>query len=122
MFIRIIFRYDLSSFIIYCLQTDTDWVVDEEFSDQDETLSVADVAQPYWQKRAGPTFWCHIDARHPSIQHFFSNVQWLHPAVSVALLDEKRLISDRMKHLLYEVLFLLFFVFLLILLTSSRTF
>lgn len=32
-----------------------------------------------------------------------SNAQWLHPAISVALRDESKLISDRMKHLLYEV-------------------
>ncbi|GAA0156869.1 transporter [Lithospermum erythrorhizon] len=28
---------------------------------------------------------------------------WLHPAISIALKDESRLISDRMRHLLYEV-------------------
>ncbi|KAG0610700.1 hypothetical protein M758_7G084800 [Ceratodon purpureus] len=85
------------------IQIDTEWPMDEGFSDNDDTLSVADLAQPYWQMRAGPTFWCHVDARHPKIQQFFLNAQWLHPAVSGALRDEKRLISDRMKHLLYEV-------------------
>lgn len=85
------------------LQGESEWQLDEEFSDQDDTLSVADVAQPYWKKRAGPTFWCHVDSRHPKVQHLFLNAQWLHPAVSVGLRDEKRLISDRMKHLLYEV-------------------
>jgi hypothetical protein len=86
------------------LQNDTEWPMEEGFSDCDDAeLSVADVAHPYWERRAGPTFWCHVDARHPRIQHFFLNAQWLHPAVSVALRDEKRLISDRMKHLLYEV-------------------
>lgn len=85
--------------------------MDEGFSDYDDTeLSVADLAHPYWQMRAGPTFWCHVDARHPKIQQFFLNAQWLHPAVSVALRDEKRLISDRMKHLLYEVPLLCFFL------------
>ncbi|KAL0305539.1 UNVERIFIED_CONTAM: hypothetical protein Sradi_5971200 [Sesamum radiatum] len=29
--------------------------------------------------------------------------QWLHPAIRTALRDESKLISDRMKHLLYEV-------------------
>ena len=86
--------------------------MDEGFSDNDDSLSVADIALPYWQMRAGPTFWCHVDARHPKIQQFFLNAQWLHPAVSVALRDEKRLISDRMKHLLYEVLLRLCFSFL----------
>lgn len=91
----------------YYAQNDTEWPTEEGFSDCDDAeLSVADVAHPYWERRAGPTFWCHVDARHPRIQHFFLNAQWLHPAVSVALRDEKRLISDRMKHLLYEVKFL----------------
>lgn len=89
--------------LFQAVQTDTEWPTDEVFSDNDDSLSVADIAQPYWQGRAGPTFWCHVDARHPKIQQFFQTAQWLHPAVSVALRDEKRLISDRMKHLLYEV-------------------
>lgn len=78
--------------------------MDDGYEDEDDTLSVAELAHPYCQTRAGPTFWCHVDARHPKIQAFLSNAYWLHPAVSVALRDEKRLISDRMKHLLYEVL------------------
>lgn len=79
------------------------WGNDDILSDEDDSLAVADVAYPYWQKRNGPTFWCHVDARHSNIAKFFGSTCWLHPAVSVALRDEKRLISDRMKHLLYEV-------------------
>ncbi|KAG0603075.1 hypothetical protein M758_10G064500 [Ceratodon purpureus] len=86
------------------VQGDPMWCNGEsELSDEDESLTAADLAQPYWQKRNGPTFWCHVDARHPNIQKTLANSCWLHPAVSVALRDEKRLISDRMKHLLYEV-------------------
>jgi hypothetical protein len=44
-----------------------------------------------------------VDARHPNILSWLANSQWLHPAISGALRDETRLISDRMKHLLYEV-------------------
>ena len=80
------------------------WPMDDDYEDEDDTLSVAELAHPYHQSRAGPIFWCHVDARHPKIQTFLSNAYWVHPAVSVALRDEKRLISDRMKHLLYEVL------------------
>jgi hypothetical protein len=103
LFFVLAFFDKLVGWLFFCLQTDTEWPTDEVFSDNDDSLSVADIAQPYWQGRAGPTFWCHVDARHPKIQQFFQTAQWLHPAVSVALRDEKRLISDRMKHLLYEV-------------------
>jgi hypothetical protein len=44
-----------------------------------------------------------VDARHSNILSWLANSQWLHPAISAALRDETRLISDRMKHLLYEV-------------------
>ena len=88
----------------FCNQSDPVWCNGEsDASDDDDSLTAAELAQPYWQGRAGPTFWCHVDARHPNIQKTLANSRWLHPAVSVALRDEKKLISDRMKHLLYEV-------------------
>ncbi|GMY05797.1 Mg2+ transporter protein, Zinc transport protein [Fagus crenata] len=62
--------------------------------DDEADLTIADLAAPYWEHPAGPIWWCH----------------WLHPAVSLALKDESRLISERMKHLLYEVDFLLPYV------------
>ncbi|KAL2641625.1 hypothetical protein R1flu_009212 [Riccia fluitans] len=68
-----------------------------------EYLTVADQAAPYWQSPVGPTWWCHVDPRHPHIQSWLIQSQWLHPAISAALRDESRLISDRMKHLYYEV-------------------
>ncbi|KAG0566003.1 hypothetical protein KC19_7G030700 [Ceratodon purpureus] len=89
--------------LFQAVQGDPMWCHDDAASDDDESLTVADLAHPYWQKRAGPTFWCHVDARHPNVVKLLTNPCWLHPAVSVALRDEKRLISDRMKHLLYEV-------------------
>ena len=74
--------------------------------DDEADLTVADLAAPYWEHPAGPIWWFHVCAGHPSIQAWLSNAQWLHPAVSLALKDESRLISERMKRLLYEVDFL----------------
>ncbi|KAL7211497.1 hypothetical protein ACSBR2_014377 [Camellia fascicularis] len=70
--------------------------------DEDD-LTVADLAAPYWERPGGPRWWCHVVAGHPFVDAWLRNAQWLHPAISIALRDESRLISDRMKHLLYEV-------------------
>lgn len=70
--------------------------------DEDD-LTVADLAAPYWERPGGPRWWCHVVACHPFVDAWLRNAQWLHPAISIALRDESRLISDRMKHLLYEV-------------------
>ncbi|KAM5577852.1 hypothetical protein ABKV19_008271 [Rosa sericea] len=64
--------------------------------DEDDYFTVADLA-------ARPVWWCHVLAGHPSVDAWLRNAHWLHPAVSLALTDENLLISDRMKHLLYEV-------------------
>ncbi|CAA2963620.1 uncharacterized protein LOC111372077 isoform X2 [Olea europaea subsp. europaea] len=74
-----------------------------EFTDEEDDMTVADIAAPYWERPTGPTWWCHVDASHPFINTWLSNAQWLHPAISIALRDESKLISERMKHLLYEV-------------------
>ncbi|KAI8002043.1 hypothetical protein LOK49_LG09G02209 [Camellia lanceoleosa] len=70
--------------------------------DEDD-LTVADLAAPYWERPGGPRWWCNVVAGHPFVDAWLRNAQWLHPAISIALRDESRLISDRMKHLLYEV-------------------
>ncbi|CAL5410085.1 unnamed protein product [Camellia sinensis] len=70
--------------------------------DEDD-LTVADLAAPYWERPGGPRWWCHVVAGHPFVDVWLRNAQWLHPAISIALRDESRLISDRMKHLLYEM-------------------
>ncbi|CAA2963621.1 uncharacterized protein LOC111372077 isoform X3 [Olea europaea subsp. europaea] len=75
-----------------------------EFTDEEDDMTVADIAAPYWERPTGPTWWCHVDASHPFINTWLSNAQWLHPAISIALRDESKLISERMKHLLYEEL------------------
>ncbi|KAL2466678.1 Magnesium transporter CorA-like family protein [Abeliophyllum distichum] len=76
---------------------------DIEVTDEEDDMTVADVAAPYRERPTGPTWWCHVDASHPVICTWLSNAQWLHPAISIALRDESKLISERMKHLLYEV-------------------
>ncbi|KAL3677815.1 hypothetical protein R1sor_020771 [Riccia sorocarpa] len=78
-------------------------MLNETCSEDCENLTVADQAAPYWQKPVGPTWWCHVDPCHPHINSWLMEAQWLHPAISAALLNESRLISDRMKHLYYEV-------------------
>ncbi|XP_031398338.1 uncharacterized protein LOC116208893 isoform X2 [Punica granatum] len=86
------------------VQVDAGWTTQQiESMDDDEDVTVADLAAPYWERPAGPVWWCHLQAGHPSVEAWLSNAQWLHPAISLALRDEGRLISERMKHLLYEV-------------------
>ncbi|MBA0778760.1 hypothetical protein Gotri_006581 [Gossypium trilobum] len=74
-----------------------------EWIDNEDDLTVADLAAPYWERPAGPIWWCHLAAGNPTVVSWLNNAQWLHPAVSLALRDESKLISERMKHLLYEV-------------------
>jgi hypothetical protein len=94
--------------LVQNLQMDADLTLRQfESMDDEADLTVADLAAPYWEHPAGPIWWCHVYPGHPSIQAWLSSAQWLHPAVSLALKDESRLISERMKHLLYEVDFLL---------------
>ncbi|KAL9681998.1 hypothetical protein QQ045_013791 [Rhodiola kirilowii] len=74
-----------------------------DLTEDEDDVAVADAATPYWQKPVGPTWWCNVAAGHPYVNAWLANAQWLHPAISVALRDESRLISERMKYLLYEV-------------------
>nr|GME13047.1 uncharacterized protein LOC109188096 [Ipomoea batatas] len=90
--------------LLQTVQIDADWASQPfDFTDEEDDVTVADVAAPYWERPVGPTWWCHVAADHPFINAWLSNAQWLHPAISVALRDESKLISERMKHLLYEV-------------------
>lgn len=92
--------------LVQMVQVDENWASQQICLTEDEDdFTVADVAAPYWERPAGPTWWCHVNPAHQSIQSWLSNAQWLHPAISIALRDENRLISDRMKYLLYEVIF-----------------
>lgn len=90
--------------LVQNVQVDVAWALQPiNFSDDEDDVTVADVAAPYWERPVGRTWWCHVDAGHPNISAWLSNAQWLHPAISIALRDESKLISERMKHLLYEV-------------------
>lgn len=89
--------------IVQTVQADSGWACQEFGVDDEDDFTVAGLAAPYWERPAGPIWWCHVSAGHPSVDAWLRNAQWLHPAVSLALRDESRLISDRMKHLLYEV-------------------
>uniref|UniRef100_A0A2P2KGR7 Uncharacterized protein MANES_17G065600 n=1 Tax=Rhizophora mucronata TaxID=61149 RepID=A0A2P2KGR7_RHIMU len=96
--------WDRISELVQAVQTDASWAADQlELMHDEDSLTVADLAAPYWEHPAGPVWWCHVDASHPSVQNWLSNAQWLHPAISLALRDEGRLISEQMKYLLYEV-------------------
>ncbi|XWS12413.1 hypothetical protein CRYUN_Cryun37aG0087600 [Craigia yunnanensis] len=90
--------------LVKTVQINAGWASQQfELMDNEYDLTVADLAAPYWESPAGPIWWCHMAAGHPSVVAWLNNAQWLHPAVSLALRDESRLISERMKHLLYEV-------------------
>lgn len=90
--------------LVQTAKIDDDWPAQQVGLPDDELgPTVADLAAPYWERAAGPTWWCHVDAGHTSVQAWLNNAKWLHPAISLALRDESRLISERMKHILYEV-------------------
>ncbi|KAM5580045.1 hypothetical protein ABKV19_009670 [Rosa sericea] len=96
--------WDRISELVQTVQVDDGWDSQPmEFASDEVDVAVADVAAPYWERPVGPTWWCHVAAGHPCVNSWLSTAQWLHPAVSIALRDESRLISDRMRHLLYEV-------------------
>ncbi|CAH9113543.1 unnamed protein product [Cuscuta europaea] len=90
--------------LVQMVQVDARWSDQQfDFRGEENDLTVADVAIPYWERPAGPIWWCHVAAAHPSVESWLRNAEWLHPAISIALRDESRLISEKMKHLLYEV-------------------
>ncbi|KAK6142253.1 hypothetical protein DH2020_022601 [Rehmannia glutinosa] len=89
--------------LLNTVQVDSVWASQTIEMDDEDDITVADVAAPYWERPVGPTWWCHVNASHPFINSWLSNAQWLHPAISIALRDESKLISERMRHLLYEM-------------------
>ncbi|BFG25645.1 hypothetical protein CerSpe_119180 [Prunus speciosa] len=96
--------WDRISELVQTVQVDACWEQPTDFKDDNDDVAVADVAAAYWERPVGPTWWCHVAAGHPYINSWLSTAQWLHPAVSIALRDESKLISERMKHILYEEL------------------
>lgn len=96
--------WDRISELVQRVQVDTSWASQQlEVTGIEDDFTVADLAAPYWERPAGPVWWCHVAAGHRFIDEWLNKAQWLHPAISIALRDESRLISERMKHLLYEV-------------------
>lgn len=90
--------------LVQTVKVDADWSTQEfDTMDDEGDLTVADLVAPYWESPAGPRWWCHLAAGHPFVNAWLNNAHWLHPAISTALRDESKLISERMKHLLYEV-------------------
>lgn len=91
--------------LVQTVQMDAGWALPQQFEllDNEDERSVADLATPYWEQPAGPIWWCHVAAGHQHVDTWLSNSHWLHPAIRTALRDESRLISERMKYLLYEV-------------------
>lgn len=90
--------------LVQMVRVDSEWASQQlELDDNEDDITVQDLAAPYWERPAGPIWWCHLTAGHPTVEAWLSNAQWLHPAISLALRDESRLISERMKYLLYEV-------------------
>lgn len=96
--------WDRINELVQMVQADINWASQQiDLIEDEEDFTVAGVAAPYWERPAGPTWWCHVDPSNQFIQSWLSNAHWLHPAISIALRDESRLISERMKYLLYEV-------------------
>lgn len=90
--------------LVQKVQVDGEWTEQQlDLVNDEDDITVADIAVPYWERPAGPTWWCHVSADHLSVRAWLKSAHWLHPAISLALRDESRLISERMKHLLYEV-------------------
>ncbi|GMN54935.1 hypothetical protein TIFTF001_024048 [Ficus carica] len=79
------------------------WALQAIDSDEEDCVTITDVAAPYWELAVGLVWWCHVAAGHPFVHSWLSSAQWLHSAISIALRDEGRLISERMKHLFNEV-------------------
>lgn len=90
--------------LVQTVKVEADWSTQEfDTMDDEDDLTVADFVAPYWESPAGPRWWCHLAAGHPYVDAWLNNAHWLHLAISIALRDESKLISERMKHLLYEV-------------------
>ncbi|KAH7578423.1 hypothetical protein JRO89_XS01G0380000 [Xanthoceras sorbifolium] len=95
--------WDRISELVQTVKVDAGWEPIDFLDEEDDDVTVADLAAPYWERPVGPTWWCHVDAGHPFINAWLSSARWIHPAICIALRDESKLISERMKHLLYEV-------------------
>ncbi|CAN8286746.1 unnamed protein product [Cochlearia groenlandica] len=95
--------------LVETVKIDNDWLLQDMDVDNDDDVggdaTVAELAAPYWERpiASGPTWWCHVDASHRGVATWLLKARWLHPAIRVGLCDESKLISERMKHIFYEV-------------------
>ncbi|VYS47540.1 unnamed protein product [Arabidopsis thaliana] len=88
--------------LVQQVQVNAEWP-NLKLIDDEEDVPVTDLAAPYWERPGGPTWWCHLTAGNSFVEGWLRSATWLHPAISLALRDESKLISERMRHLLYEV-------------------
>ncbi|KAK6917237.1 hypothetical protein RJ641_017988, partial [Dillenia turbinata] len=57
-------------------QMGCDWAVPQfESLNEEDNLTVADLAAPYWEYPAGPIWWCHVAAGHQFIDAWLKNAQ-----------------------------------------------
>ncbi|KAK8933802.1 hypothetical protein KSP39_PZI015521 [Platanthera zijinensis] len=90
--------------LVQIVQVDSKWSSQQiDLMEGEDDFTVAGVAAPYRECPEGPIWWCHVSAGHHFVVSWLNSARWLHPAISIALTNESRLISERMKYLLYEV-------------------
>ncbi|KAJ6676966.1 hypothetical protein OIU85_010175 [Salix viminalis] len=73
-------QYGISQ-LVHSVQIDGEWPSQTvSLADDGFGPTVADLVAPYWERPAGPTWWCHVAAGHTSVQAWLNNAKWLHPA------------------------------------------
>lgn len=66
--------WDRVSELVRTLQVDDGWASQPiELTENEDDVTVTDLATPYWERAVGPTWWCHVAADHPSINAWLSN-------------------------------------------------
>ncbi|KAK9188048.1 hypothetical protein WN944_019447 [Citrus x changshan-huyou] len=60
--------WDRISQLVQSVQIDAGWNEQPfDFPSEEDDVTVADLAAPYWERPVGPTWWCHVAADHPHI-------------------------------------------------------
>ncbi|XP_022752248.1 uncharacterized protein LOC111300967 [Durio zibethinus] len=79
--------WDRISELVQIIQVDDGWGSQPiELSENEDDVTTADLAAPYWERPVGPTWWCHVAADHPSINAWLRNAHRMHPAISVPVI------------------------------------
>ncbi|XWS18598.1 hypothetical protein CRYUN_Cryun32bG0058400 [Craigia yunnanensis] len=56
------------------VQVNAGWASQQfELMDNEDDLIVQDLTAPYWERPAGPIWWCHLAAGHPSVVAWLNN-------------------------------------------------